>query len=301
MPDADESAFNEAIQAATQPNEKTTTRAPETVTPDSPSQESSSLSSPKSRHPGRQPSVSIQSKLRSTSFRDAAPGPVSPSPGTLQRVEELERDNNRLAQEAAEIEARWRKAEEDLEELREESTGRPNEEIEKLRAEVEVLKRQQRQNSASNASGLTRASRRESISTSLTDDHSFLQKELESKDSTIADMQLEISRLRSQLSSQTAGCETHGEQISALSTSLSSTETRLRNVESELSDSKKALAKASERAVADGTERTSKETKIRSLERDLSEATTKFEEIVKKAVPLEKMIEAMNKLHRASE
>ena len=286
--DADEADFNDVIQAAGRNDEES----------EDASQESTALTSAKSRHSGRQASVSIQSKLRSTSFRDTAPGPTSPNSGTLQRVEELERENHRLAQEAAEYESRWRKTEEELEELREDAASRPDEETSKLKAEIESLKRQQKSNSSSSASGQTRSSRRDSATSSLINE---MQKQIDSKDSSIADMQLEISRLRSQISSQTVGCETHGEQITALSTSLSSTESKLRALESELLDTKRSLTKASERAVADGTERTSKDTKMRSLERELSEATATFDSTIKKSEQLEKKIEAMNKLHREAE
>jgi hypothetical protein len=85
---------------------------------------------------GRQPSMSIQSKLRSESFRKAS-GPTSPSatssipplsPGEgaheihkkqAQRIEELERENKRLQSDSQEAEMRWRKLEEELQELRE--------------------------------------------------------------------------------------------------------------------------------------------------------------------------------------
>ena len=216
-------------------------------------------------------------------------------------MEELEQENLRLAHEAAEYESRWRKTEEDLEELREDGMTNQRSEIEKLKAEIETLKRQQRQGSASEASSQRKGSRRDSIGNSLSNDSDSLRKELESKDSTIADMQLEISRLRSQLSSQTQGCETHGEQISALESSLSSTEGKLRKLETELADTKKSLARASEKAMLEGTERTSKDTKIRNLERDMTDVVAKRDEVVKKAEQLEKKVEAMNKLHREAE
>ena len=96
----------------------------------------------RTRH-GRQPSLSIQSKMRSDSFRRASgPVPLSPSPGSVKgqnlpalsldsdtvteiyrkqafRLEELEKENKRLAKEAEASENRWRKLEEELEELRE--------------------------------------------------------------------------------------------------------------------------------------------------------------------------------------
>ena len=99
--------------------------------------------SPSRTKHGRQPSLSIQSKIRSDSFRRASgPIPLSPSPSNAKgqglpalspdgdavteiyrkqasRLEELERDNKRLTKEAEVSEARWRKSEEELEELRE--------------------------------------------------------------------------------------------------------------------------------------------------------------------------------------
>ena len=94
----------------------------------------------------RQPSLSIQSKMRSSSFRrqSLSQGPLSPTANgskspdlpTLTpegdsinsiyrkqaaRVDELERENRRLAKEAQENEKRWRKTEDQLEELREAS------------------------------------------------------------------------------------------------------------------------------------------------------------------------------------
>ena len=94
----------------------------------------------------RQPSLSIQSKMRSSSFRrqSLSQGPLSPTANgskspdlpTLTpegdsinsiyrkqaaRVDELERENRRLAKEAQENERRWRRTEDQLEELREAS------------------------------------------------------------------------------------------------------------------------------------------------------------------------------------
>lgn len=307
--DADEAAFNDAIKAAASGDSggaaslgPDAVESPATVSPPSADQElaSTSTTARGPRQSTRQPSVSLQSKIRSTSFRDN--GPLSPAlvtPSGLSRPEELERENKRLAREAEEHEKRWRRVEEELEELREQNAERSvsggadaDGEISRLRAEVEVLRRRTS----------TAAARRESSQVvGGGEDVESLRSELESKDSTIADMQLEISRLRGQLSSQTEGCETHGEQISALQSSLSSVEGKLRGMEIELADAKKALSRASEKAVLDGTERTSKDTKIRSLERELEEAISKRDEVVKKAEQLDKKVEAMNKLHREAE
>lgn len=99
---------------------------------------------------GRQPSLSIQSKMRSSSFRkgsvsqgsSGSPSPAasamlkSPSLPPLSadgeavqevyrkqstRIEELEKDNKRLEKELEEGKGRWKKTEEQLEDLREAS------------------------------------------------------------------------------------------------------------------------------------------------------------------------------------
>ena len=94
---------------------------------------------------GRQPSMSVQSRMRSTSFRKSSgayvptsptsagtgKGPALPalSPGgdsvteiyrkQASRLEELERENKRFARELEAAEERWHRSEEELEELRE--------------------------------------------------------------------------------------------------------------------------------------------------------------------------------------
>ncbi|EXJ54010.1 hypothetical protein A1O7_09347 [Cladophialophora yegresii CBS 114405] len=299
--DADEEVFNAAISTAnvaSPPPASDTVVSPTATSPPAADQElSSSTKATGTRRLGRQPSVSIQSKIRSTSFRDNGPlSPAALSGNPMNRIEELERENKRLARESEEYEKRWRRVEEELEEVREENATKSggsdaDGEIRRLRAEIETLRRR--------TSTTATVSRRESSADDANLD--TLKGELERKDSTISDMQLEISRLRSQLSSQTEGCETHGEQIAALQASLSSAEAKLGKLETELSDTKKALSKASEKAVLDGTERTSKDTKIRTLERELQEAVAQRDELAKKAEQLDKKVEAMNKLHREAE
>ena len=99
---------------------------------------------PKPSH-ARQPSLSLQSRMRSTSFRrtSGSQGPLSPTTSSKNpnlpalspdgdavteiyrkqafRLDELERENKRLAREVETAESRWRKTEEELEELRENS------------------------------------------------------------------------------------------------------------------------------------------------------------------------------------
>lgn len=94
----------------------------------------------------RQPSLSLQSRMRSSSFRrtSVSQGPLSPTPNGAKspplgitspdgetmtdiyrkqaaRLDELEKENRRLAREASEAEGRWKSMEAELEELREAS------------------------------------------------------------------------------------------------------------------------------------------------------------------------------------
>ena len=122
--------------------------------------------SPSKRH-GRQPSLSIQSKMRSDSFRRASgPVPLSPSPSGAKgqnlpalspdgdavteiyrkqalRLEELEKENKRLTKEAEASETRWRKSEEELEEIRESNlqVAELKNRVQKADAKVEELNR----------------------------------------------------------------------------------------------------------------------------------------------------------------
>ena len=101
----------------------------------------------KEKH-ARKPSVSVESRMRSESFRrssvtksplsPAANGPKSPTLPALNpdgesmteiyrkqalRVDELEKENRKLAKEAREAEGRWRALESELEDIRESSSG----------------------------------------------------------------------------------------------------------------------------------------------------------------------------------
>ncbi len=322
--DPNESAFNDAIRSATggiaeeEPGPLLSsggTSPPELV-------------NGKSRNGhGRKPSLSLQSKLRSSSFRQTvAGGPLSPSAATTHlppltpdeetiqdiyrkqsiRLEDLEKENKRLAREVSDGEHRWRKSEKELDELREgsvesealkvqaEKSVDAETEIATLKAEIAALTRDraQRKQSAGDrrGSGITEDS-----------EANKLRHDLDGKDSTIAEMELEISKLRGQVNAQTQGCDRHGEQILALQDALSRAETKLGAAENELADTKKALNSASEKAVSEGTQKTSKDTRIRTLEKDMAEAFAARDAIVKKAEGLEKKVEAMNKLHREAE
>ena len=114
--------------AATDPPEATGSPAP--VEDDDEPTELPASTAAHARHP----SIAVESRQRSASFyRGAAGTPTSPTAVTpggggvssdiyreqAQRIDELERENKRLAAEAEQSEARWKKGEEELEELRE--------------------------------------------------------------------------------------------------------------------------------------------------------------------------------------
>jgi hypothetical protein len=109
--------------------DEATSASPVPVDDDEPSE----LRQTKQAH-GRKPSIAVESRQRSASFyRGGASGtPTSPNaitPGggvtgdiyreQAQKIEELERENRRLAGEFEEGQTRWKKGEEELEELRE--------------------------------------------------------------------------------------------------------------------------------------------------------------------------------------
>lgn len=130
-------AEDEPIQDTPEPSEK------EAEVPETAGSYESAQTSSKQTH-NRQSSLSLQSQLRSSSFRQTSgsQAPTSPSLNDGRspklpvlspegdslneiyrkqafRLDELERDNRRLAKDARENEARWKKTEEELEELRE--------------------------------------------------------------------------------------------------------------------------------------------------------------------------------------
>lgn len=103
-----------------------TSASPGPVEDDEPAE----LPKPTSTH-GRKPSVAVESRQRSASFYrgggPASPAPITPGGGVsgelyreqAQRIEELEKENKRLTGEVEDGEKRWKKSEEELDELRE--------------------------------------------------------------------------------------------------------------------------------------------------------------------------------------
>lgn len=300
--------------------------------PDEPTDSAPNVSKPPHN---RQPSLSIQSKMRSSSFRrtSVSQGPMSPSQTgpkspslpvlspegdtvtdiyrkQASRLDELERENRRLAKEATDSSARWKSMETELEELRESSgelaelrsraqaSSSKDAEISRLQNENTSLDRQLSQLQSSTSK---RHVSSPSQAPPSTPSSSSLQAQLDSKTTTIDSMEMEISTLRSQLSSTSSTTTSHREQVAALEEKLDRAERAAGSAQRELLDMRKNLDRASEKAVRDGSERTSAETKLRSLTREADESKTRAEEAAKRIDTLEKKLAALTTLHRDSD
>ncbi|KXH61039.1 M protein repeat protein [Colletotrichum salicis] len=263
-----------------------------------------------------QPSLAQQSKLRSASFRQgfvsAGNGPLSPSAEGPEgetatdiyrkqhaRIEELEKENKRLAKDSTDAERRWKKAEDELADLREtegENKGGSDSQVENLKSEIEALQRQnsQLQQQASRAGGRHGLS----PSVSMSSPPAELEAQLASKTATIESMEIEISKLRAQVDRQTSGTSSEKEQIAALEEKLARSEKAATKAQQELTDLRKNLDRTAEKAVREGSERTSAETKLRSLEHDLADSLDARLEAEKKADGLEKKVTTLTTLHK---
>ncbi|CAI6332317.1 unnamed protein product [Periconia digitata] len=284
--------------------------SPDPVEDDEPSE----LPSTKQKH-GRKPSVAVESRQRSASFyRGGASGtPTSPTAVTpgggvtgdiyreqAQKIEELEKENKRLAGEVEEGQARWKKGEDELEELRE---GRADaalatergKEADKLKTEVESLKRQLSQVQSQTSKNTRKASTASPGHNASVDD---LNAQVASKSATIESLELEMSNLNKQFVDQTGKNNELQGKISALETSLQKAEQEASSTKTELSDLKTNLDKASDQAAKDGSDRDSAQTRIAQLEAELGAANRKASDSLSRAELLEKKVETLTQLHR---
>jgi len=313
----------QAEQVDPEPVEATTVSQPPPEDDDEPSE----LAVPKASH-GRKPSVAVESRQRSESFyrSGAAGGPLSPGAGVTSevyreqalRIEELERENKRLAGEVEESQNKWKKGEEELEELRE---GRGDvalavekgKEADKLvclhigvrdvvvltyykqKEEVELLKRQLSQaQSQSNKSTRRTATASPSQSASIDD----LNAQVASKSATIESLELEISNVNRQLSEQTSKNNELQSKISNLESAVQKAEQEAASTKTELDELKASLDKAGDQAEKDGSDRDSAQTRIAQLEAELGTANRKASDSISRAELLEKKIETLTQLHR---
>jgi hypothetical protein len=125
-----------------------------------------------------------------------------------------------------------------------------------------------------------------------------LEASLQSKNSTIESMEIEISNLRAQLDRVASGSSVEKEQIAALEEKLARSERSAAIAQRELTDLKKNLERTTEKAVKEGSERTSAETKLRTLGREAEEAKAHSEDLQKKVDALEKKVATLATLHK---
>ncbi|KAL3963188.1 hypothetical protein ACCO45_000192 [Purpureocillium lilacinum] len=246
--------------------------------------------------PSATPSLAQQSKMRSTSFRagsgsgtgTASPAPFSPDGDTapdiyrkhVAKIEELEKENKRLSKEATEAEKRWKKAEEELSDLREadgesSAKGGSSTEVEKLKSEVASLQRQNGQLQQQVSRGLGHGHR---ASVSIASPPSELQADLDSKIATIESMEIEISKLKARVERQETAAAGKAQR--------------------ELQDVKRNLERATEKAVREGSERSSAETKVKTLEHEAEQLRAAKDELEKKADGLDKKVTTLTTLHK---
>ncbi|KFG81409.1 M protein repeat protein [Metarhizium anisopliae] len=263
--------------------------------------------------PSETPSLAQQSKMRSTSFRAGAAGTTSPVPFSpdgdtapeiyrkqVARIEELEKENRKLSKEFSDSEKRWKKAEDELAELREadgdsSAKGKANNETEQLKSEVASLQRQntQLQQQVSRGSG---HGHRPSVS--IATPPSELQAELDAKKSTIESMEIEISTLKARVQRQETGAETEKEQVNALEDKLARAEAAAGKAQRELQDVKRNLERTTDKAVREGSERSSAEVKVKTLEHELEEATKAKSDMEVKIDALEKKVATLTTIHK---
>lgn len=282
--------------------------------------------------PSATPSLAQQSKMRSTSFRagsgsgtgTASPAPFSPDGDTapdiyrkhVAKIEELEKENKRLSKEATEAEKRWKKAEEELSDLREadgesSAKGGSSTEVEKLvrighhcaqcvtnmlqKSEVASLQRQNGQLQQQVSRGLGHGHR---ASVSIASPPSELQADLDSKIATIESMEIEISKLKARVERQETGASSEREQVTALEEKLARAEAAAGKAQRELQDVKRNLERATEKAVREGSERSSAETKVKTLEHEAEQLRAAKDELEKKADGLDKKVTTLTTLHK---
>jgi hypothetical protein len=114
-------------------------------------------------------------------------------------------------------------------------------------------------------------------------------------------MELEISNLRAQVTSQSSSNEAHESQLAALEEKVSNGQAALERSQRELADTKQALTRASEKAVKEGVDKTSTETLIKTLQREIEDLKNEKTEADRKIETLDKKLQAMGNLHKESE
>ncbi|KAK0291182.1 hypothetical protein LTR35_001904 [Friedmanniomyces endolithicus] len=260
--------------------------------------------------PERQSSVSMQSRQRSESFRQGGPpaiatdlkaggGPLSPGievqdlyKKQAARIEELERENGAYKVQQEEGTARLAKAEEDLDGLREGSSGVAElrsraKDAERLGAELAAAQRQL-------AQVQTAKSGNRRVSGASPD----VGHELASKTSTIETLELELSNIRSQLLGLQSMLSERNTSIQDIEDRSKATKAVAENYRQELEQLKVSMAFPSDETKEANDEPEALTKRITILESDLRTANSSLDAAQHRASSLKQKIEALTKMHR---
>ncbi|KAK0332874.1 hypothetical protein LTR02_017422 [Friedmanniomyces endolithicus] len=260
--------------------------------------------------PERQPSVSMQSRQRSESFRQGGPPAIATdlkaggdplSPGIevqdlykkqAARIEELERENGAYKVQQEEGAARLAKAEEELDGLREGSSGVAElrsraKDAERLGTELAAAQRQL-------AQVQTAKSGNRRVSGAGPD----FGHELASKTSTIETLELELSNIRSQLLGLQSMLSERNTSIQDIEDRSKATEAVAENYRQELEQLKVSMAFPSDETKEANDDPEALTKRITVLESDLRTANSSLGAAQHRASSLEQKIEALTKMHR---
>lgn len=114
-------------------------------------------------------------------------------------------------------------------------------------------------------------------------------------------MELEISNLRTQITSQTSSEDAQKSQVASLEEQISKSQSDLEASQRELTEAREALGIASEKAAKENADKTSTEASIESLQRETEEYKNENIELKKKAEALDKKLQAIGNLHKETE
>lgn len=227
--------------------------------------------------PAQQPSLSLQSKQRSESFRAGSTGPLAsphietkdPGPAHVSIGDVGSAD-----------------AEQDFNEV--DTLRTKAAESDRLSAELASVQRQLQQAQQSAKGNIRRAS------TASPD----LSEQLESKTKTVELLELELSNLRNQLTGIQTSLTEREASAKELEDRAGAAETKAKAYEQELNQLKVSMAFPSDETKAANEDPEALTKRISVLESDLRTATTNAESASQRAKNLEQKIEAFTKLHR---
>ncbi|KAK3673394.1 hypothetical protein LTR78_006627 [Recurvomyces mirabilis] len=245
----------------------------------------------------RQPSLPIQSKQRSESFRQGGAGPGAEVQDLYKkqaaRIEELEKESKAYREQQEEGATRLAKVEEELESVREEGSDAAElrskaKEADKLKDELAGVQRQLAQ-----AQTAAKGSNRR-MST-VTPNHS---QELASKTSAMESLELELSTIRNQLLSLQSTMSERDTAIKDLEERSKMADSTTETYRQELEQLKVSMAFPSDETIAAKEDPEALTKRITVLESDLRTANSNLDTAQQRAITLEQKIEALTKLHR---